>query len=122
MNRSFAGCAVSCVLILIAATNANAFGGGGDWAEGCFDHRLDSKSVEFSTDGKHVSMRFDPALKLGEKKDLFIDYVCDHPTGGMTFTPGSPDAPNYTAEVHTQGEEIGNRHWFICHDWPNERM
>jgi aminopeptidase N len=40
----------------------------------------------------------------------------------MTFTTSSPEAPNYAAEVHTQGQTNTNRHWFICHDFPNERM
>ncbi len=40
----------------------------------------------------------------------------------MFFTPSSSEAPHYTAEVHTQGQTTGNRHWFIGHDAPNERM
>src|SRR6185503_16305252 len=31
-------------------------------------------SVEFSTDDKHLSLRFDPPLALGQKQDLVIDY------------------------------------------------
>lgn len=84
--------------------------------------KIDGKPVEFSHDGQRLSMRFDPALKPGERKEIIIDYLCDHPIDGMTFTPARPEAPNYTAEVHTQGQSTGNRHWFICHDWPNERM
>jgi aminopeptidase N len=40
----------------------------------------------------------------------------------MIFTPSSPLAPDYTPEVHTQGQTETNRHWFVCHDHPNERM
>lgn len=84
--------------------------------------KLADKPVEFSQDDNHLSMRFDPCLSVGQKQELVIDYICDHPTDGMTFTPSRPDAPAYTAEVHTQGESQTNRHWFISHDFPNERM
>lgn len=84
--------------------------------------KLADRSVEFSTDGKHLTLRFDPALTGGKEYKLVIDYVCDHPLDGMFFTPYSPDAPHYSAEVHTQGQTETNRHWFVAHDYPNERM
>jgi aminopeptidase N len=83
---------------------------------------LGGKPVEYSSDGKVVAMRFDPPLPLGLSQDLVIEYACEQPYDGMTFTPWSPDAPHYDAQVHTQGETNTNRHWFACHDFPNERM
>lgn len=79
-------------------------------------------ATEHSYDGKKLVVRFEPALTPDKKYDLLIEYVCDHPTDGMFFTPYSPDAPHYTAEVHTQGQTDTNRYWFVCHDFPNERM
>ena len=84
--------------------------------------KLTGNPVEFSHDGEHLMLRFDPPLAKDKKHDIAIEYVCDHPTDGMTFTPYSPDAPQYSAEVHTQGESETNRHWFVAHDFPNERM
>jgi len=84
--------------------------------------RLDGKTTEHFYDDKRLTMRFDPPLPAGEKHELLIAYVCDHPVDGMIFTPSSPATPDYTAEVHTQGESDTNRHWFACHDFPNERM
>jgi len=78
--------------------------------------------VEFSTDDKRLSLRFDPPLPAGQKQDVVIEYACDHPVDGMFFTPASAAAPAYTAEVHTQGEADTNRYWFVCHDFPNDRM
>ena len=83
--------------------------------------RCDGNTTEFSCDDKHLALRFDPALPM-QPHELTIEYVCDHPVDGMTFTPSSPNVPNYTAEVHTQGESDTNRYWFVCHDFPNERM
>lgn len=84
--------------------------------------RMAGKPVEFSTDDEHLTLRFEPPLAAGEQASIDIDYVCDHPSDGMTFTPSSPDAPNYSAEVHTQGETDFNHHWFVCHDFPNDRL
>jgi len=81
--------------------------------------------VEYTHDGKRLALRFDPPLPAGQKRDLVIEYVCDHPTDGMFFTPSasaSSDMPEYSAEVHTQGEADTNRCWFVCHDFPNDRM
>ncbi len=84
--------------------------------------KLGEKPVEFSSDDVHLMLRFDPVLAAGKDQSIVIEYVCDHPLDGMVFTPYSPDAPHYTAEVHTQGESETNRYWFVAHDFPNERM
>jgi aminopeptidase N len=83
---------------------------------------LGQRPVEFYGDDATLTFLFDPPLAVGSEQELVIRYVCDHPTSGMNFTPSSPAAPGYTAEVHTQGETEGNRHWFITHDSPNEKL
>lgn len=83
---------------------------------------LAGSPIEFSYDGQRLALRFDPPLPVGELQELVIEYVCERPYDGMIFTPASPDVPQYTPEVHTQGQPETNRHWFVCHDYPNERM
>lgn len=83
---------------------------------------LNGSAVTHFRDDETISLSFDPPLKPGKEYTLRFEYVCDHPYDGMFFTPYSPDAPNYSAEVHTQGQAETNRHWFIAHDFPNERM
>jgi len=78
--------------------------------------------VEHYTDGKVLSLRFEPPLAAGVDATLVIDYTCVEPYDGMFFTPSNPSAPDYTAEVHTQGQQESNRFWFPCHDYPNERL
>ena len=84
--------------------------------------KMDGKAVEFAHDGSRLSLRFEQPLSAGQKRELIIEYACEQPYDGMIFTPSATDAPDYTAEVHTQGQTNFNRHWFICHDSPNERM
>lgn len=79
-------------------------------------------AVEYYNDGEELTIRFDPPLALGKEHEIIIEYICDHPYAGLFFTPASADVPDYTAEVHTQGQAITSRHWFACHDSPNERM
>jgi len=83
---------------------------------------LDGEPVEHYSDGEQLTLRFDPALAVGRPREVVIQYTCDNPTRGMTFTPSSSDVSDYTAEVHTQGQTVTNRHWFPCFDHPNERL
>lgn len=92
---------------------------------------LADHKVEQSYDDRVLTLRFDPPLALDAKYDLIMDYECDRPVDGLFFTPtapaspaspASPDVPEYSAEVHTQGESDTNRHWFACHDFPNDQM
>jgi aminopeptidase N len=82
----------------------------------------DGRTVEWYHDGERLTVRFEPALPAGAEQEIAIEYACERPWSGMFFTPSSPDVPHYTAEVHTQGQTESNRHWFPCHDFPNERL
>ncbi|MEE8154277.1 MAG: hypothetical protein V3T53_04885, partial [Phycisphaerales bacterium] len=83
---------------------------------------LNNSAVEHYQDDETLTLRFDPPLPLGQPQDVVIEYVCDHPYAGLFFTPSSPQAPHYTAQVHSHGQPETNRHWFVSHDFPNERM
>ena len=83
---------------------------------------LDGEAVEHYSDGKQLTLRFDPPLAAGRPREVVIEYACDNPTAGMVFTPSASDVSHYTAEVHTQGQTVTNRHWFPCFDHPNERL
>jgi len=83
---------------------------------------LNSKAVEFSSDGKRLGMRFDPPLTKELEQSIRIEYALENPNQGMTFTPNYPDRPGYGPELHTQGESETNRFWFPCHDFPNQRQ
>jgi aminopeptidase N len=80
------------------------------------------RKVEHYSDEKVLSLRFETPLPVDEIATLVIDYSCTEPIDGMFFTPSREDMPDYTAEVHTQGQQESNRFWFPCHDYPNERL
>ncbi|MEE8148142.1 MAG: M1 family aminopeptidase, partial [Longimicrobiales bacterium] len=83
---------------------------------------LDGRPVEHYGDDESLTIRFDPPLPPGAQHEVVIEYACIEPYTGMFFTPTSDDAPGYAAQVHTQGQTEHNRHWFVCHDFPNERL
>jgi aminopeptidase N len=83
---------------------------------------LGGEPVEHFQDDETLTLRFDPPLPAGEPREIVIEYTCADPYNGMFFTPSSAEAPSYAAQVHTQGQTESNRHWFVCHDFPNERM
>jgi len=83
---------------------------------------LDGDDVAHYQDDETITLTFDDPLPVGREQTVTFEYICDHPYDGMFFTPYSPDAPDYTAEVHTQGQTESNRHWFIAHDFPNAQM
>lgn len=77
-------------------------------------------AVEVAHDGRRLALRFDPPLPPVAERVIAIDYACRDPEDGMFFTPGGDDPGS--AQVHTLSQAIGARHWFPCHDAPNERM
>lgn len=83
---------------------------------------LQGDPVEHYQDDETLTLRFDPPLSPDTPHEVTIAYSCSNPYDGMTFTPSFPEAPQYTAEVHTHGETQYNSHWFPCHDFPNERL
>ena len=84
--------------------------------------RVGERPTEHYQDDETLTLRFNPPLPVGEEQRVVFEYECDRPYDGMFFTPASAGAPHYTAQVHTQGQPQSNRHWFICHDYPNDRL
>jgi len=81
----------------------------------------DGDPAAFFSDGERLFVTFAPPLAAGQEAVLGFVYECDEPPRGMIFTPSDP-ATGRAAEIHTQGQPEQNRHWFISHDSPNERL
>lgn len=72
--------------------------------------------------GEKLVLGFSPALPLGTKGDVVIKYEIKDPARGLTWTPSSPLRPGQAPQLHTQGQPQTNSYWFVCHDFPNERL
>jgi aminopeptidase N len=84
--------------------------------------------VPFTRQKDTVTLRFDTPAPVGKRMDIVVRYACEYPKAdgtGLTWTAAKPDASNLTdkaAQIHSQGEPQTNHQWYICHDFPNERL
>ena len=78
--------------------------------------------VKFINDGQHIEVMPDKPFKTGEQVQLTIEYAIDHPESGLHFFGPSENEPDVPYIVWSQGESVGNSHWFPCFNHPNERQ
>lgn len=57
-----------------------------------------------------------------ETAELVIAYRVQDPTDGLFFFGPDEHEPDARPQLWSQGEDEGARHWFPCHDAPNERF
>ena len=78
--------------------------------------------ASFRHDGGRLTIEFDGPLPPRSEHEVVIEYAVLNPVDGMTFALPDEAYPDRPIMVHTQGQPESNRHWVICHDYPNERM
>lgn len=83
---------------------------------------LDGKPLSYRYDDAHLLVRFDPPLAPATASGIRVSYECREPETGMYFALPDEAYKDRALTIHTQGESIDNRHWFVCHDHPNVRM
>ncbi|MBI5474695.1 MAG: HEAT repeat domain-containing protein [Ignavibacteriae bacterium] len=80
----------------------------------------DGKSLRYLNDRSQLTIFFDRTYTVSDTLRVRIDYTCS-PTAGMHFlSPDSTD-PKRHAQIWTQGEDMDNRNWFPCWDYPNDK-
>ncbi|MGE0479913.1 MAG: M1 family aminopeptidase [Phycisphaerae bacterium] len=84
--------------------------------------QIEGPELPYRYDGEKLTVRFPRELAPGASEGLIIDYECVDPALGMIFALPDDAHRDRALTVHTQGESIENRHWFIAHDWPNVRL
>ena len=85
--------------------------------------KVEGEHVEsFRHDGETLTIEFDGPLPPRSEHGVVIEYRVENPSDGMTFALPDEAYPDRPLMVHTQGQPESNRHWVICHDYPNERM
>jgi aminopeptidase N len=73
-----------------------------------------ARGAEYSYDGKKLRVPLDAPRSVGTRRTIVVAYV-GRPNRGMFFNGGRPE------QVYTQGEAEDSRHWFPCHDAPDDR-
>jgi aminopeptidase N len=95
---------------------------------------MSGQPVPYEHDGRDLRVTFMPPIEPGQRVDLTMRYTLDSTArnggglvggGGLTWSEGKPDARSESRrspQIHSQGQAEDNSRWFICHDFPNERL
>jgi aminopeptidase N len=82
--------------------------------------RLDGgRTLEFHERSTTLSIRLDRTYALGETLAVSIDYACS-PTKGLYFIYADSGGGRHD-QIWSQGEDMDNRFWFPCYDYPNDK-
>lgn len=73
----------------------------------------DGRPVQFSADGKHLRIAFDPAIASEEETTFVIRYSAAAPRHGLFFVKD---------HAWTQSQDENARYWFPCLDYPHEKQ
>jgi len=73
----------------------------------------DGRPLQFSTDGKHLRIQFDPAIAPEEEATFAVRYGVTNPRHGLFFTGN---------HAWTQSQDENARYWFPCLDYPREKQ
>ena len=83
--------------------------------------RSGGKILRCSYDGKKIKVTFPKPIKAGQKAKVDVSYFVKGPKLGMYFIGPDKSYPDKPVQVWTQGEDEYARHWFPCHDSPQDR-
>lgn len=86
------------------------------------------EACEFKAERPDVYITLPRDVKIGETVELEIMYTLDFSGDkgeGLTWSKGRETAKSETRrfpQIHSQGQADENSRWFVCHDFPNERL
>ncbi|MBX2990567.1 MAG: HEAT repeat domain-containing protein [Bacteroidetes bacterium] len=78
------------------------------------------KNLQFVNSGKQLAISLDRAYGFSDTVTFSVSYSAT-PKKGMYFLSPDSTNPRRKAQIWTQGEDMDNRHWFPCWDFPNDR-
>jgi aminopeptidase N len=82
--------------------------------------RADVPVADHTVTRDSITIRFAEAIPVDREVTLHIDHEAE-PRRGLYFRTPDMGYPAGDTHVWTQGESHEARHWFPCHDYPNER-
>ena len=87
--------------------------------------RIESVQVEgisqpFDYDGSQLQVQLLKPTQMGQEIKIAIAYHVEKPQRGLYFITPTPDYPDKSTQVWTQGEDEDSRFWFPCFDYPGQ--
>ena len=77
------------------------------------------RTLEFHERSPWLSIRLDRTYAFGETLAVSIDYTCS-PAKGLYFIYADSGGGRHD-QIWSQGEDMDNRYWFPCYDYPNDK-
>ncbi len=81
---------------------------------------LDGSAASYEYDGGKLRVKLGGRRKAGKEIEIAVEYEAT-PRRGIYFNRPDDGYPNRHVEIWTQGQDEDSRHWFPCHDFPNEK-
>lgn len=81
---------------------------------------MNGKSLAFSNNRKRLAVKLDKSYSFNDTLKVAVDYSCS-PKKGLYFTAPDSTDPGRRTQIWTQGEDMDNRFWFPCWDFPNDK-
>jgi aminopeptidase N len=78
------------------------------------------RDLRYANNRKELTVYLDRSYGFADTVRLAIDYSCTPKEGLYFIAPDSID-PTNRHQIWTQGEDMDNRHWFPCWDYPNDK-
>ncbi|MER3522486.1 MAG: hypothetical protein C4326_00070 [Ignavibacteria bacterium] len=76
--------------------------------------------LRFANRESLLTVYFHKSFSLDDTIALVVEYTAS-PRAGLYFMQPDSTNPRRRAQIWTQGEDINNRHWFPCWDFPNDK-
>ena len=76
--------------------------------------------ADYTSTREHLTVTFAEPLAVGQQCSLEVEYSAE-PREGLYYRTSEMGYPEEDTHLFTQGEPQKARHWFPCHDYPNER-
>lgn len=81
---------------------------------------LSGSRLEFLNDSHELTLYLPHSISLADTLTVAITYSCT-PTKGLYFIQPDSTDPTRRHQIWTQGEDMDNRYWIPCYDFPNDK-
>ncbi len=81
---------------------------------------LSGSRLEFLNDSHELTLYLPHSISLSDTLTVAITYSCT-PTKGLYFIQPDSTDPTRRHQIWTQGEDMDNRYWIPCYDFPNDK-
>jgi len=79
-----------------------------------------AKPLRFANDRKQLTVYLDRSYSFDDTLHIAVDYSAV-PKEGIYFLAPDSTNPKRHAQIWSQGEDMDNRNWFPCWDFPNDK-